>query len=205
MSNPSENPPMKGGGNSGRFTGWFTNSFPGWVRYSYYLRFSILLWFFPIALCVLNSPKVARTLMSGIITPITLSQYLCVAFFMISGGFVALVQAHIVVINGGARFGDGPPKLLVRLFDCQTPKWEWVAPLSAQASNFCFFYYLYSNGKVEAVDQSQLLLGILLGLALAICFWYAITAVYYLLYRGAPGSKLRKRPKPSSSPLGSWP
>ena len=39
-----------------------------WVRYAYFLRFSLGLWFFAPILCWLNSSS-ARTLTSGIMTP----------------------------------------------------------------------------------------------------------------------------------------
>ena len=37
-------------------------------------------------------------------TPETLQQYICVAFFLVSAGFVALICARVVLINGPARF-----------------------------------------------------------------------------------------------------
>ncbi|HET6218655.1 MAG TPA: hypothetical protein VFE27_16655 [Acidobacteriaceae bacterium] len=43
-----------------------------WVRYAYFMRFSLGLWFFAPILCWLNTSS-ARTLTSGIMTPETCS------------------------------------------------------------------------------------------------------------------------------------
>jgi hypothetical protein len=180
MSNAPIADSQSGGGNWVEIANWF--------RYAYYLRFSILLWFFPIILSFLNSPQASRSLLSGIVAPITLSQYLCVAFFMVCAGFVALIQAHVVIINGEERFGEKPPKLLKTLFDNPDGKWEWFAPVAAQMSNLYFFGYLYINGQVEGVDWRLVVFGVLLGIGLALLFWYILTAIYYLIYQNEPES-----------------
>jgi hypothetical protein len=56
-----------------------------WVRYAYFMRFSLGLWLFALILCWLNSSP-ARTLTSGIMTPETIQQYACVGFFLMSAG-----------------------------------------------------------------------------------------------------------------------
>src|SRR6201996_7959618 len=96
-----------------------------WVRYAYFMRFSLGLWCFALILCCLNSSS-ARTLTSGIMTPEIIQQYACVGFFLVSAGFVALITARVVLINGPERWdkcydedapdpsnrNDGRPKLL---------------------------------------------------------------------------------------------
>jgi len=72
-----------------------------WVRYLYFLRFSLMLWLFAPGLCALNS--VSSTLTSGIVTPETWQQYFCVGFFQVSAAFAALVIARVVIINGPER------------------------------------------------------------------------------------------------------
>jgi hypothetical protein len=171
---------------------WFKASLPRWVRYAYYLRFSILLWLFPIILRILNSPKLARSLMSGIITPVTVMQYVCVAFFLVAGGFVALVQARVVVINGNDRFGDKAPELLTWIFNNPRLEWEWLAPVLSQLSNFYLFFYFYSNGEVEKVKTTLILEGIAFGFGLALLFWYGLSAVYYILYVDVSGADCSK-------------
>lgn len=162
-----------------------------WVRYAYFLRFSILLWSFPVLLVLLNSPGVARSLTSGVITPVTPLQYLCVTFFLISGSFVALILAHVVVINGEERFGSAPPALLLRLLSDRDSRLEWLPPVLCQANNAFVVWYFFSNGAVEQVDGRYIRWGVLGGVGLAAMFWFAISAFYYLLYRpgaGAPAS-----------------
>jgi hypothetical protein len=88
-----------------------------WVRYAYFLRFSLGLWFFPLVLCWLNTSS-ARTLTSGIMTPETIQQYACVGFFLVSAGFVALITARVVLINGPTGVGgaaDFPAAKRLRL------------------------------------------------------------------------------------------
>ena len=153
-----------------------------WLRYGYFLRFSILLWIFPLLLVWANSPDAARSLVSGILTPSRWIQYLCVAFFMVSASFVALILAHIVVINGQERFGNDPPRLLVRLFAENSGHYEWIVPAASQLNNIYVFCYFFSNGSKEGVGLHQIAIGLTAGVVLAGAFWYALTAFYYLTY-----------------------
>jgi hypothetical protein len=164
-----------------------------WARYAYYLRFSILLWWFPVLLVFLNSPGAARSLTSGIITPVTPLQYLCVTFFLISGSLVALILAHVVVNNGQDRFGDAPPPLLLRLLADRDSRWEWLAPVLSQFNNAFVVWYFFSNGAVEQVDARYVRWGVLGGTALAAIFWFAISAFYYLMYRPGTGTSAAAR------------
>ena len=82
-----------------------------WVRFIYFLRFSLLLWFIPLVLIGLNITS-AKTLTSGIVTPDYDQQYVCVAFFLVSSAFGALIAARVVAINGPARWNEGLPPLL---------------------------------------------------------------------------------------------
>src|SRR5215472_747728 len=162
-----------------------------WIRYGYFLRFSILLWWFPVLLVLLNSPSAARSLTGGIITPVTPLQYVCVTFFLVCGSFVSLVLAHVVVINGKDRFGNDPPPLLVRLLADQNPHWEWLAPVLSQVNNLFVVWYFFSNGTVEHVDARYIRWGVLGGAALGFVFWYALSAFYYLVYRQSQGAPAR--------------
>lgn len=167
---------------------WFTQALPRWVRYAYYLRFSIMLWLFPPLLVVANSPSAARSLVSGIITPVSTLQYLSVAFFLISGSFVALIQAHVVVINGRDRFGDDPPALLTWLLANRKEYWEWVAPLLSQLNNVLVFWYFFRNGVTEQVEPRFIMWGLVGGVILAFVFWFGTTAIYYIFYRPGPNA-----------------
>jgi hypothetical protein len=157
-----------------------------WFRYLYYMRFSILLWVFPLLLVAANSPSAARSLVSGIVTPTSWPQYLCVAFFLVAASFVALILARIVVINGEERFGDAPPKAFVWLLADEHMRHEWVAPAASQINNMIVFWYFFVNGRGEDVDAGQIGWGIAAGVVMAFLFWLAVNAVYYLNYQPAP-------------------
>lgn len=169
---------------------WCTHSLPRWVRYAYFLRFSLILWFLPFALIWANSPYHARALTSGIVTPTTVGQYLCASFFLIAASFVSLVLARIVVINGEERLGEHPPLAVQRLLADNRARREWIAPAASQLNNLIFFGYMVVNGRGEGVLARTTLTGILLGAVVAFLFWYSLTAFYYLTFRPhatAPG------------------
>lgn len=157
-----------------------------WTRYIYFMRFGILLWIFPLALIWLNSPLRGRSLVSGIVTPSRAIQYLCVAFFLVSSSFVALVLIRIVVINGVERFGDACPRLLVHLLANDEREHEWIAPVVSQLNTAIVFWYFFSNGSSELVPLSEIAKGLGAGVVFAFLFWYAVNAFYYLTYRADP-------------------
>jgi hypothetical protein len=159
-----------------------------WARYLYFMRFAILLWAFPLVLRWANETG-ARSLVSGIITPSQGPQYLCVAFFLVSSSFVALILARVVVINGGERFGSPCPPLLEQILaDERSIYFQWLAPIAAQLNTIIVFLYLRSNGGKEGVDRSQIDLGFAIGAGCALLFWYIVNAIYYLTYRPEAGS-----------------
>jgi hypothetical protein len=164
----------------------FLNEFARWVRYLYFLRFSILLWWFPLLLCWANGPNNARSLVSGIITPSRLIQYLCAAFFLVAASFVALILARIVVINGGVRFGDEGPRLLLWLLANDNREYEWVAPVAFQINTLIVFLYFLINGQKEGVSLAEIAKGFAGGVGLAVVFWLAVNALYYMTYQPAP-------------------
>ena len=98
-----------------------------WVRYGYFLRFSLALWLFAPLLCVLDTIGF-KTLTSGVMTPETLQQYICVAFFLVSAGFVALICARVVLINGPERWD--------RCYDEKSPARKRMTD-GRLASNLC--------------------------------------------------------------------
>jgi len=169
------------------------------VRYLYFLRFSLALWVFAWLLTILNGAPWSdaqaahyplRQLLSGIVTPEYEAQYLTVAFFVVSAGFVALVSARLVVINGNERFQAKPPIMLRLLLanDASSFGWIWesVAVLLSQAPTVLVFNYLIRNGDYEHVYEvspgNQSVWGILWGALLAIAFWWVINAAFYATY-----------------------
>jgi hypothetical protein len=161
-----------------------------WARYLYFLRFAILLWFFPLLLVWANTTG-ARSLVSGVVTPARSVQYLCVAFFLVSSSFVALILARIVVINGAERYGGECPALLNRLLADEGEKsvcWEWLTFVACQLNNLIVFGYLLVNGGDEGVYRGEIARGLAGGAGCSLLFWYAVNAIYYLTYRPAAGS-----------------
>jgi hypothetical protein len=160
-----------------------------WVRYLYFLRFSILLWVFPLLLVWANTTG-ARSLISGIVTPARQAQYLCAAFFLFSTSCIALILARIVVVNGEERFGDACPKLLLLLLADESARLEWIAPVAAQLNNLIVLWYFLTNGCREGVDDTRISIGFGEGCLFAFFFWYVVGAIYYLTYRAAPGARM---------------
>lgn len=188
---------------------------PGWirsipkevgslVRYLYLLRFSLMLWLFPWVLTLLNgdpwkdtraSHYPLRQLLSGIVTPEFEAQYLAVAFFLVSAGFVALISARVVAINGEERFPARTSSVLNWLLvnDGQRFGWLWesVVVLLSQGLSLCVFHYLLANGHYEHVYEispgNKPLFGILWGSLIATAFWWVINAAFYTTYEVPKG------------------
>jgi hypothetical protein len=159
-----------------------------WVRYVYFLRFSLGLWFFALVLCWLNTSP-ARTLTSGIMTPETIQQYACVGFFLVSAGFVALITARVVLINGPERwdkgydeFDDGRPPALRTLLVNDKGQLEWAALLISQLPNGFVCLYLTWNAVSSGVPIDDVFFGLLIGASLAVVLWWVANAWYYLTY-----------------------
>jgi hypothetical protein len=173
----------------------FRKRLANWARYLYFLRFAILLWFFPLLLVWANTTG-ARSLVSGIITPSRCAQYLCVAFFLVSSSFVALMLARIVVMNGEERFGHESPPLLSRMLADEKDEslhFQWIAPFAAQLNNLIVFLYMRWNGGREGVDRVQIWKGWAGGAACALLFWYIVNLLYYLTYRPASGASTAEK------------
>jgi hypothetical protein len=159
-----------------------------WIRYAYFLRFSLGLWFFALVLCWLNT-SAAKRLTSGIMTPETIQQYACVGFFLVSAGFVALITARVVLINGPERwdkcydeFDDGRPPLLTTLLVNDKGKLEWLALLISQLPNGFVYLYLTWNAISSGVPLGDVFFGLLLGSVVAVVLWWVANAWYYLTY-----------------------
>ena len=166
-----------------------------WVRYAYFLRFSLGLWFFALVLCWLNTSS-ARTLTSGIMTPETIQQYACVGFFLVSAGFVALITARVVLINGPERwdksydeFDDGRPHSLKILLVNDKGQLEWAALLISQLPNAFVYSYLTWNAISSGVPIGEVFFGLLIGSVLSVVLWWVANAWYYLTYEPVRASE----------------
>jgi hypothetical protein len=167
----------------------FLDAAKRWVRYAYFLRFALTLWLFAPLMCLLDGKTSFKTLTSGVMTPETLQQYICVAFFLVSAGFVALICARVVLINGPSRFDkcydehdDGRPAALVTVLTNNEGNHEWWALLLSQLPNAGVYIYLLINGHGQWVHLTNITWGLFLGTALALVVWYVVNAWYYLTY-----------------------
>jgi len=162
-----------------KITRW--QSLARWSQYLYFLRFSILLLIFAPAIAGLNETG-ARTLTSGIVTPEVWAQYLCVAFFVVTAGFVSLIMARVVLINGKERFDADPPETLVNLLANPKSKGELLAVLIFQIPTVLVVGYMLWNGYREQVGDEGVLGGSVLGILLAAGLWWVVNAGFYIAY-----------------------
>lgn len=154
-----------------------------WIRYLYFLRFSLLLLAFAPMLIVLNTTG-ASSLLRGILVPEYWQQYLCVAFFLVSQGFAALILARVVLINGSERFNEGVPTLLKTILVSDRGHWlsESAVLLLFQIPTLTVFFLMYGGSTAEDVPALQVGLGLAAGAVLAVFVWWAANAWFYLTY-----------------------
>jgi len=115
------------------------------LQYLYFLRFSLFLWLFPLLFAALDSGCLGfstRTLTRGIFVPEWWSGYACVAFYLISKAFVALLCARIIVINGVDRFSAQRPEWLSRLLADPDAQGEGKAIVISLLPALATFAYL---------------------------------------------------------------
>ena len=156
------------------------------LQYLYFLRFSLFLWLFPLAFALLDSGP-TRTLTRGIFVPEYTFGYLCVAFYLISKAFVALVTARAIIINGGDRFAAPCPDWLCNLLAEQNTGNERKAVTVAILPALAVFVYLALVGIAEDIPWHKIAWGVAVGTFLAFLFWYVVNAWYYLAYEIPPG------------------
>jgi len=154
-----------------------------WVRYLYFLRFSILMLAFPVLFIQLNNTS-ASSIVRGILVPEFWQQYLCVAFFLVSAGFGALIVARVVLSNGPERFNEEVPKLLKVLLVHERGHWlvEFFAVVLFQLPTLYVLITMVGNSQLEAVLPLQIWPGVLLGSVLAGAIWWSANAWFYLAY-----------------------
>ena len=129
-------------------------------------------------------------------TPETIQQYACVGFFLVSAGFVALITARVVLINGPERwdksydeFDDGRPLSLTLLLVNDKGQREWAALLLSQLPNGFVYLYLTWNAISSGVPVGDVFFGLLIGSALAVVLWWVANAWYYLTYEPVRASE----------------
>jgi hypothetical protein len=191
------------------------------IQYLYFIRFSLLLWLFPVIFAALDSgvlPFSSTTLSRGIFVPEELPGFLCVAFFTIATGCVALITARAVMLNGIERFAPADakcvnnflessvecaresekskdaPQWMIDLFRNDGANFEARAVVLALIPTALMFVYVYFCATFEKIAGWQAIAGLAVGTGMAALFWYFVNAWYYLAYERpcdvAPNSKL---------------
>jgi hypothetical protein len=158
-----------------------------WVRYLYFLRFSLALWLFAPLLCLVNMKD--QTLTSGILVPEFFHGYLCVGFFLVSCSFAALISARVTLINGLKQWDNCTPPSETRQphgLECllvnEAGRWEQLAVLVSLLPNILAGGYLVHYGISQYVSEMDIIAGLLFGSSWAVFLWGAINVLYYLVY-----------------------
>ncbi|MDE3148268.1 MAG: hypothetical protein KGL37_02260, partial [Acidobacteriota bacterium] len=104
-------------------------------------------------------------------------------------GFVTLISARVVAINGPERWSEDLPHSLKLLLVNDQGKLEWLALLISQVPNLYVFWYLHSNAVAEGVSPTAVDWGLAIGVVLAVAVWWVLNAWYYFTY-DAPAVRL---------------
>jgi hypothetical protein len=163
-----------------------------WVQYSYFLRFSILSWFFLPVLVLLDHFGYTTAITRAFMAPDSPWQAFHIAFFVVSLQMAVLVTARNSCMNGTERFESSPPPSLRWLFVNNKPRAVWwslalahvptlitlgyvayIARIEGESA-FPFFFHYQSSGVI------WLYFGI--GIVAALVFWYAVSLFYHWTY-----------------------
>jgi hypothetical protein len=157
----------------------FLATVPSFLRYLYFMRFSILLWVSMPLLAALDMTG-AAAFTRGIVALNEPLQFFFAAFFTAINGWIALLSARIVCAYGNERFDTPPP-----------PQWI-VAPrrdmslgtfLAAQVPGFLLLGYVaWISKKEETLGYGQILPWFVLGLIAALICWLLMACIYYWLF-----------------------
>lgn len=188
---------------------WLRENFSPTLQYLYFMRFSLLLWLFPLVFALLDSGAIAvsaTSLSRGIWVPEYWEGFTCVGFFLVATGCVALITARTVVLNGVERFAPkwppcvdqavqlvpgcaeenkktgAPPQWLKKVLVSDRTREEfWVVVLALSPALLATGYAIFV-AWFEKVPLRHSAAGFLLGYAMAAAFWYVVNAWYYLAY-----------------------
>jgi hypothetical protein len=171
-----------------------------WVRYIYFMRFSITLWLFLILLPILDAAGISTSITHVMFAISGLGQFVAVGFYTVLTGWIALLSARVVCAYGPERFESVPPKALEVGGDM-----SWKAFFAAQVPGFCFLAYTAVVSAQGSLSGCPLLcssstnisfctiscnLGqLLLGGAFAFFAWYLV-AFFYSILRNPPAKSI---------------
>jgi len=181
----------------------------GFIRWTYFLRFSLALWLFPLLLVGFN--KLDQTLTSGILVPEFPQGYLCVAFFLVSSGFAALISARVTLINGPERWNEcaevpekRQPTPLDWLLVNDKSEWETLAVVVSLIPALLTGFNLFTYGRSQGVTATDIISGLVVGMLAAGVIWYVANVWYYFTYNSpdeaepkAPAADSTAKPAPN--------
>ncbi|HTF68299.1 MAG TPA: hypothetical protein VK638_37040 [Edaphobacter sp.] len=162
-----------------------------WLQYFYFLRFSILFWFFLPGLVLLDHFGYSTTITRAFMAPNSLWQAFHIAFFTVSVHMVVLITARNFCMNGGDRFLSQPPAALTWLFCSPEPFPVWLSLVLAQIPMVITLVYVARVTRTEREENFPLFgdhssglvwLYFALGILVALFFWYAVSLFYYWTY-----------------------
>jgi hypothetical protein len=156
-------------------------NFARWLQYAYFLRVSVLLWFFLPVFCALDLGGVTASLSRGIVTLDSRSQVFYAAFFIVAVNMTVLVTARNTVRNGRNRFRSTPPDVLYGALTDSTPRTMWLVFFIVHSFTFLVIGYLEWTAFREGERLYLLSLGA--GLIAALLFWYLVSLFYFWTYR----------------------
>jgi hypothetical protein len=174
-----------------------------WFQYLYFLRFSILFWFFLPILALLDYLGYTTTITRAFMAPNSAWQAFHIAFFTVSLCMVVLVTARNFCMNGAERFLSEPPKSLTWLFCSPRPVAVWLSLGIAQIPTAITLLYVAYIARSEG-EENFLIFGfhsagliwlyLVLGILVALFFWYAVSLFYYWTYTEPKSKDSEKTP-----------
>ena len=157
-------------------------------QYLYFIRFSIVFWLLIPVLAIEDDLSGISAITRGIFTPALFGQFLGSAFFIVCVGMVALLTARLVCLNGEDRFGTSPPSWVARSLGSDSDPWAGRILLMVQAPGLAVIVYLHLNARRELSvspnlqDTMRAAFGSIIGIALALLFWWVINALDHWTY-----------------------
>ena len=169
------------------------------LRYIYFMRFSLLIWFSMLMLAWADLFHGAAKITRGILTPFSPTQWAFAAFAVILPGWFALLGARIVCAYGADRFDTPPPPCF-----CVHQRMEWFVFWGSQLPGLTLLGRIAYNSVHEGEGCYLTVYTCLTaGAFAALVFWHLIAILYYWNYD--PDSAIPARaflvPKWSRIPL----
>jgi hypothetical protein len=162
-----------------------------WLQYLYFLRFSILFWFFLPVLGLLDHLGYTTSITRAFMAPSSPWQAFHIAFFTVSLLMVVLITARNFCMNGADRFLSQPPPSLIWLFCRSQPVSVWLSFALVHIPTVITLGYVAHIARIEGEDRflffghySSGLIWVYFGVGVAasLFFWYAVSLFYYWTY-----------------------